>query len=138
MNGKVDKQRNDLRYIQISMISKTIDALHKYADVPHTVVFESSRFNAEAVNGGNVAMLPRGRKRFICIYIYICIQKNISKSIRIYLYTLIHMYIQRTTSFLFLVYSYKTYLLRSYISIYIYTFRVFFFFFLIFHQIIFS
>lgn len=55
------------------MISKTIDALHKYADVPHTVVFESSRFNAEAVNGGNVAMLPRGRKRFICIYIYICI-----------------------------------------------------------------
>lgn len=48
------------------------------------------------------------------------------------------MYIQRTTSFLFLVYSYKTYLLRSYISIYIYTFRVFFFFFLIFHQIIFS
>lgn len=123
------------------MISKTIDALHKYADVPHTVVFESSRFNAEAVNGGNVAMLPRGRTRFICIYIYtyVCIWKNISKSIRIFIQINTYVYTTYHFPFLFLVYSYKTYLLRSYISIfiyiYIYTFRVFFF---IFHQIIFS
>lgn len=81
------------------MISKTIDALHKYADVPYTVVFESSRFNAEAVNGGNVAMLPRGRTRFICIYIYIhmYVHRRISLNLFVYLYTLIHMYIQRTT-----------------------------------------
>lgn len=66
------------------MISKTIDALHKYADVPHTVVFESSRFNAEAVNGGNVAMLLRGRTRFICIYIYV--YRRISLNLFVYIY----------------------------------------------------
>lgn len=77
-------------YIYIAMISKTINALHKYADVPHTVVFESSRFNAEAVNGGNVAMLPRGRTRFICMHIHMHVYRRISLNLFVYLYTLIH------------------------------------------------